>query len=208
MRRILLTVIASIVLSTGVAAAAYAHNELCCGGVGVPSSGEWMQIQDNSKYNVWRYCCSGINSFGWDVLNCRWPYGGQSCPGVDLDVVGIDSGAAGPANLVVQDTYIPRGTWGGQVRCCFGTPNAYLTVNKYYADTKNDVAMASLFNHELGHAIAFRHPPDTPYYWRNSIMPPCSDCHGYPHAVLNNNTSPHDISDYISRWLYHSRGPS
>lgn len=196
MRRTLLILAAILILCTSAAVPAAAHSNGFY--TTANPSNEWLQIKDNSKYNVWRYCCSGVNGWGWDPLNCRWQFGGDSCPGVDLDVVGIDSGtSSGGTDLIVADWYVPHATWAGTHRRYASSPD-YVYINPWYADHKDDNSLASLFNHELGHDLSFLHPPDTAYYWKNSVMVPCSDCHGYAHAKL----CCHDPQDYIKAWLY------
>lgn len=198
MRRLILLLSTAVLVAIALGGTAEAHSN----GKGDAVDNEWERIQDSSKYNVWKYCCDAVQAIsshaGWDDLNCRWTFQGATCPGVDLDVIGIDSGATSDPGLRVSDQYVPHATWGGMVRNPTAGRPDYMYINTYYADMKTERQMFSLFNHELGHTLSFDHPPDVPSYWKISVMVPCSACHGYPYVLIPS----HDATDYIKVWLW------
>lgn len=192
MRRMLLTLLAALLLSAATAVPAFAHYNGVEDEVLLPA--EWLVYKDYSKYNV------RAGASRWDALNCRWAYGGSSCPGVDLDEYLVDTGGAQSPTLKVYDQYVRNAGWAGMVRRT-GTHLHYMYINTYYADHYAGWQLQNLFNHEFGHTVSLDHTPETSYYYSRSVMAPCSICH----KSMGYSLGSHDYSDYYRIWVQNIR---
>lgn len=146
-------------------------------------SNEYLTYDDNSKYAM-----GALHQAGqWDSLNCRWAYGGSSCPGVDIDSV-----SSGETLEVVDYSSCSSGVIG-MYRTSYSPDR--ISLNTCLMDRKSGPIKDGVIIHEFGHALGFKHPPDTAYYRKYSIMYSCTPCSGATRLKS------HDYPDYYKWWI-------
>lgn len=179
MKRIMLAIIAAVILAALCAPLAWAHFQS-----GDSVSSEYMTYDDNSKYAM-----GALHQAGqWDSLNCKWRYGTDSCPGVDID--SVSSGETVEVNDYSSCSSGVIGTYRTS-----GSPDR-ISLNTCLMDRKSGGIKDGVILHEFGHALGFKHPPDTAYYRNHSIMYSCTPCSGATRVKPD-----HDYPDYYKWWI-------